>query len=1054
LKVSADFPRGPQAAIIAFAIRFRGIVAALACVLVAYGIYGLGRAKYDVFPEFAPPQVSIQTEAVGLTPEQVEILVTRPIENATSGVPGVQKLRSTSIQGLSVVTVFFDPSSDIYRDRQVVAERLAAATQQLPQGTPPPIMTPLTSSTSRMLVIGLTSKTRSQMDLRTVADWTVRLRLLAVPGVSSVTMFGGDKRSIQIQVHPDELIRYGLTLNDVLTAARRSTGVRGAGFVDTKNQRIVFQTEGQSLKPDDIARTVLLSRGAASITLANVADIVDAPEPPIGGAEIQGGPGVIINVAEQYAADTLKVTQKVEAALEELRPALQAGGITIHSDLFRPADFINAATGNVRDSLILGGVLVIVVLFLFLFDLRTAAISCTAIPLSLLAATLVLQWLGASLDTMTLGGLAIAIGVVVDDAVIDVENIVRRLRENRRSPQPRPVARVVLDATLEVRSAVVYATFAVILVVLPVMTLSGTAGRLFAPLGLAYSLAVLASLVVALTVTPALSMALLAEKVPTRDPPAIRWTRAGYQSLLRQLAQRPRTLMAVAAMLTIAGCAALPFFGGGFIPELKEGHFVVHMAAVPGTSIDESLRIGARIADALRQLPQVRSVAQRAGRAEESEDSWGPHYSEFEVDLKPGLSGEDAEKAQADIRRTFAGFVGVNAAVMTFLTERIEETFSGYTAAVAVNVFGNDLDLLDRKAQEIARTFGEIPGAADVQIQSPPGLPQLTIRLRKPDLERWGFDAVEVLELIRTAYQGDVVGQAYEGDQVFNVMAILDTASRDNITEVGDLPLRSPSGSYVLLKQIADIYQTSGRYQILHEGGRRVQTVTANVAGTDLISFVKAAKALVHDKVELPAGTYIQFAGAAEAGSRSLRDLLVNSLIAAVGIMLLLSVITRNWHNLLLVLANLPFALVGGVLAVFATGGLLTLGGMVGFVTLFGISLRNSILMIAHYEHLVDVEGRPWGLETAIAGAADRLTPILMTSIVTGLGILPLAIGMNDPGREIQGPMAIVILGGLLTSMALNLLVLPTLALRYGRFERAREEFGSSVVSEESGAAE
>jgi CzcA family heavy metal efflux pump len=1052
--VSAALPSGPQAAIIGWAIRFRGIVAALACVLVAYGVYALGRAKYDVFPEFAPPQVSIQTEAVGLTPEQVEVLVTRPIENAIGGVPGVRTLRSTSIQGLSVVTVFFGLSSDIYRDRQVVAERLAAATQQLPQGLHPPIMTPLTSSTSRMLVVGLTSETRSLMELRTVADWTVRLRLLAVPGVASVTVFGGDKRSIQVQVHPDELIRYGLTLNDVLTAARRSTGVRGAGFVDTRNQRIVFQTEGQSLKPDAIARTVLLSRGAASVTLGNVADVVDAPQPPIGGAAVQGSRGVILNLAEQYAADTLQVTQNVEAALEELRPGLEVDGITIHADLFRPANFITIATSNVRDSLVLGGILVIVVLFLFLFDLRTAAISCTAIPLSLLTAILVLERMGASLNTMTLGGLAIAIGVVVDDAVIDVENIVRRLRENRRSSEPRPFARVVLDATLEVRSAVVYATFAVILVVLPVMTLSGTVGRLFAPLGLAYTTAVLASLVVALTVTPAFSMALLPGRIPARDPPVIRWMRAGYQAVLRRLAKRPRTLVAGAAMLTIAGCAALPFFGRGLIPELREGHFVVHLSAVPGTSIDESLRVGAHIAEALRQLPEVRSVAQRAGRAEESEDTWGPHYSELEVDLKSGLSGDDAEKAQADIRRTFAGFVGVSAAVMTFLTERIEETLSGYTAAVVVNVFGNDLDVLDHKAQEIAQALNEIPGATDVQVQSPPGLPQLTIRLRNPDLERWGFDAVEVLELIRAAYQGDVVGQTYEGNQVFDVMTILDPASRDNITKVGDLPLRSPGGAYVSLGQIADIYQSSGRYQVVHEGARRVQTVTANVLGSDVVSFVHAAKAMIGSRVQLPSGTYIQFAGAAEAQSRSQRDLIVNSLVAAVGIVLLLSVVTRNWRNLLLVLANLPFALVGGVLAVFATGGLLTLGGMVGFITLFGISLRNSILMIAHYEHLVEVEGRQWGLETAIAGAADRLTPILMTSIVTGLGILPLAIGMNEPGREIQGPMAIVILGGLLTSMTLNLLVLPTLALRYGRFERPPEELARSTLSRASKAAE
>ena len=1036
---------GPQAAVIRWAIRFRGIVIALACVLVAYGVHALGRAKYDVFPEFAPPQVSIQTEAVGLTPEQVEVLVTRPIENAISGVPGLRTVRSASIQGLSVVTVFFESSSDIYRDRQVVAERLAAAAQELPQGIQPPIMTPLTSSASRMLVVGLTSQTRSLMELRTVADWTVRLRLLAVPGVASVTVFGGDKRSIQVQVHPDELIRYGLTLNDVLTAARRSTGVRGSGFVDTRNQRIVFQTEGQSLKPDAIARTVLLSRGAASVTLGNVADVVEAPEPPIGGAAIEGKPGVILNLAEQYAADTLKVTQDVEAALEELRPGLKADGITLHSDLFRPANFINVATGNVRDSLLLGGVLVIVVLFLFLFDLRTAAISCTAIPLSLLAATLVLERMGASLDTMTLGGLAIALGVVVDDAVIDVENIVRRLRENRRLPEPRPSTQVVLDATLEVRGAVVYATFAVILVVLPVMTLSGTVGRLFAPLGLAYAIAVMASLVVALTVTPALSMALLPGRIPARDPPVIRGLRAGYQGLLRKLAEWPRTLITAAAALTIAGCAALPFFGRGLIPELKEGHFVVHMAEVPGTSIEESLHVGARIADALLKLPEVRSVAQRAGRAEESEDTWGPHYSEIEVDLKPGLSGDDQEKAEADIRRTLAGFVGVSASVMTFLTERIEETLSGYTAAVVVNVFGNDLDLLDRKAQDVAQVLNQIPGAADVQVQSPPGLPQLTIRLRNPDLERWGFDAVEVLELIRTAYQGDVVGQTYEGDQVFDVMTILDPASRDNITKVGDLPLRSPSGVYVTLRQIADIYEGSGRYQVLHEGARRVQTVTANVIGDDVVSYVRAAKAMIASKVHLPSGTYIQFAGAAEAQSHSQHDLIVNSLIAAIGVILLLSVITRNWRNLLLVLANLPFALVGGVLAVFATGGVLTLGGMVGFITLFGISLRNSILMIAHYEHLVEVEGWPWGLEAAIAGAADRLTPILMTSIVTGLGILPLAIGMDEPGREIQGPMAIVILGGLVTSMALNLIVLPTLALRYGHFEYKSKQFAGAT---------
>jgi CzcA family heavy metal efflux pump len=881
------------------------------------------------------------------------------------------------------------------------------------------------------------------MELRTAAEWMVQPRLLAVPGVAKVAVFGGDEKSLQIQVHPDELVRYGLGLNDVLAAARRATGVRGAGFIDTPNQRVVLQTEGQSLTAAELARTVILSRGAASVTLGNIARIVEAPAPPIGAAMVQGKPGVIFNVSEQYGANTVEVTEQLEAALSELRPTLEADGMALDPALFRPADFIVTSTDNVRDSLILGGLLVVAVIFLFLFDLRTAAISCVAIPLSLLAAVIVLERVGITINTMTLGGLAISIGVVVDDAVIDVENIVRRLRENKRVAEPKPVARVVLEACLEVRSAVVYATFAVILVVLPIMALSGIAGRLFGPLGLAFMLAVFASLLVALTVTPALVMAMLAGRAAKRDPPVVRWTRGVYERLLRGVAGRPATLMAAAALLTLAGSAALPFFAGSFIPELQEGHFDVHLAAVPGTSLGESMRLAGLINAELKRLPGVRSVAQRVGRAELADDIWGTHYSEVEVRLKPDLSADEAATTTTAVRKVFAGFVGINASVLTPLSERVEETLSGYRAAVAVNIFGNDLDVLDRKAEEIARVLHEVPGATEIQIQSPPGLPQLSIRLRKPDLERWGFDAGEVLDLLRVAYQGDVVGQIYEGNRVFNLLTLLDRHSRSDIARIGDLPLRSPGGSFVLLKQIADVYQTAGRYQVQHEGARRVQTVTANVEGGDVASFVTAAKRSITAKVQLPAGTYVQFSGAAEAEARATRDLLVNSLIVGAGIVLLLTVVTRNWRNLVLILANLPFALVGGVLAVWVTGGVLSLGGMIGFVALFGITLRNSILMIAHYEHLVEVEQASWGLDTAIRGAADRLIPILMTSIVTGLGVLPLAIGMGDPGREIEGPMAGVILGGLLTSMALNLLVLPTLALRFGRFGPVADELGA-----------
>jgi CzcA family heavy metal efflux pump len=1035
---------GLQAAIIGFAVRFRGIIFALAILMLGYGAVSVTRAKYDVFPEFAPPQVGIQTEAPGLTSEQVEVLVTQPIENAINGVPGVQQLRSTSIQGLSVITVIFGASSDIYRDRQVVSERLSEAAQNLPDNVAAPTMTPLTSSSSTVLVLGLTSDTRSLMDLRTLADWTLRLRLLAVPGVAKVAVFGGDVRSIQVQIHPDQLIRYNLSFQDVLEAAKKATAVTGAGFIETANQRIVFQSEGQSIEPDDIARTVLATSGGASVLLKEVADVINAPEPPIGGAAVMGKPGVVLLVSGQLGANTIDVTEGIEKVLADLKPLIDKEDVELRADLFRPADFIAISTSNVRDALLLGGALVVVVLCLFLFDLRTATISCMAIPLSLLAAIAVLNALGATLNAMTLGGLAIAIGEVVDDAVIDVENIARRLRHNRRSADPLPTSQVILDASLEVRGAVVYATFAVILVFVPVVLLPGLAGRFFAPLGLAYVLAILASLVVALTVTPALCSLFFPgkpagqrepEKWVAEDPPVTRWMRRHYERILRRIVARPRTTMVAAAAFTLIGCTALPFFGAVFLPELKEGHFTLHMAAVPGTSIEESQRMGALVTKALLKLPVVRIVSQRIGRAEKADDTWGSNYSEFEVGLEHNLSGAESDAAQAAMREVLSGFPGVNFALKPFLTERVEESLSGYTASVIINIHGNDLDVLDDTAREVARELGAVPGATEVQLQSPPGMPQLSLRPRKADLERWGMDAVDVLNVLRGAYQGDIVGQSYEGNRVFNVIAILDRESRNSVAKVADLPLRTPGGNFVLLHQIADIYQTGGRDQVLHLGGQRVQTVTANVIGRDVSSFVADAREALAANLQLPPGVHLEFAGSARAQAEARRNLLINSLVAGLGILLLLLVVTGNWRNVLLVLVNMPFALVGGVLAIFATGGVLSLGAMVGFVTLFGITLRNSIMMVSHFEHIVGREGVQWGADAAIKGAGDRLAPVLMTSIVTTLGLLPLAVGMNEPGREIEGPMALVIVGGLLTSMALNLLVLPTLALRYGRFQ-------------------
>jgi Cu/Ag efflux pump CusA len=647
-----------------------------------------------------------------------------------------------------------------------------------------------------------------------------------------------------------------------------------------------------------------------------------------------------------------------------------------------------------------------------------------------------MEWLGFTLNTMTLGGLAIAIGEVVDDAVIDVENILRRLRENAASDQPRSSFRVALDASIEVRSAVVYATFAVALVFAPILTLSGLAGRLFAPLGIAYILSIMASLIVALMVTPALSLTLLGRHRAERSEPGVtQWLKARYVRVLASVERAPRLVIAVVVLMTALGIGAVPLFTTSFLPELREGHFIIHMAAVPGTSITESLRIGGEVRAALSKLSFVRAVGQRVGRAEQSEDTWGPYYSEIDVDLKP-MNGEAAESAQAEMRKTLSQFAGVTFSVKTFLTERIEETLSGYTAAVVVNIFGSDLNQLDEKAQQVARILGTVPGATELQLQSPPGTPQVAVALRPQQLARWGFDPVTVLSAVKTGFEGERVGQIYQGNRVFEVSVILPPDERNRIGSITDLPLKNSDGIYIPLGQLANVYQTSGHYVILHDGARRVQTITLNVAGRDINSFIQEAQRQISAKVTFPAGMYTQFTGTAAAQAQSRHDLIVHSLLAGLGIVLLLSIVLMNGRNLLLVLANIPFALVGGVLAVFATGGMLSLGAMVGFVTLFGITLRNSIMLISHYEHLVAVEGIEWGFETAMRGAFERLAPILMTALVTALGLLPLAIGSGDPGREIEGPLAIVILGGLVTSTALNLLVLPTLALRYGRFER------------------
>lgn len=1027
-------------ALVRFSIRHAGVVLGLALLIIVYGFYSLTRANLDVFPEFSPTQVVIQTEAPGLSADLVEMLVTQPIENSVSGSVGVEMMRSQSIPGVSVVTVIFREGSDIYRDRQIVAERLATLPSQLPRGITPTI-TPLSSSASTVLGVGLKSDKRTLADLRTLVDWTIRPHLLAVPGVSDVNVFGGEVRQLQVQVDPERLIRYNLGLQDVLEAARKASGVIGAGYIENSNQRIVINTEGQTLKAEQLAQVVLLHKDGQTIRLADIGRVVDGAAPSISAAQIDGTPGVYLSVQGQLGSNTKAVTYALERALKDLEPTLAAEQVTLYPKLFRPANFIETAVNGVRTDILIGSLLVVTVLFLFLFNVRTAFISATAIPLSLLTAILILGYYGVSLNIMVLGGLAIALGEVVDDAIIDTENIFRRLRENRQLAHPLPAHEVVFNASMEVRSSVVYATVIVAMVFIPLLTLSGVAGKLFAPLGLSYIFAILASLLVALTLTPALCYLLLANaKLESADPPLIGILKRQYVKMLRAIERHYRIIMGITAIVIALGLGILPLFRGQFIPDLKEGHYILHMTAVPGTSEQETLRIGEHVAQAVGKIKGVKSVLQWVGRATNGADTFGTHYSEYEVEIGT-LSGEEQGRIQREIRETLSGkgaesFPGVTFAINTFLTERIEETISGYTAAVVVNIYGQDLDALDRDAQAVAGVMASIPGVADVQVQSPPGTPQLSIRLRPERLAQWGLKPVDVLEAVQTAYEGTPAGQVYEGNRVTGIAVILDPAQRKNITQVGHLPLRNPDGRIVRLNEVADIAQASGRSKILHGGGKRIQTITCNVVNRDVEAVSDELKKRIHAEVHLSPGNFAAYTGAAEANAKSREDLVVHSLLAGVGIFLMLYIAFGRMRNLLLTFANLPFALIGGVLAAMFSGGWISLGSLVGFVTLFGITLRNSIMLVSHYQHLIDEENMVWGLETAIRGASERLPSILMTALVTALGLLPLAAGSGQPGREIEGPMATIIVGGLITSTILNLLILPTLMLHFGRFEK------------------
>ncbi|MEQ1738601.1 MAG: efflux RND transporter permease subunit [Methyloglobulus sp.] len=1020
------------ASLIRFSIRYYGVVIAIATLILLVGAYRFATAGLDIFPEFSPKQVIIQTESPGLSSEQVELLVTQQIELAISGVIGLQSVRSESIQGLSIITAIFEENSDIYRNRQLISERLANLPDHMPKGISP-VVVPLSSSSATVLTLGLISEHVDLMTLRSLVDWNIAPRLHAVPGVADVNVFGGDIKQLQIQVNPVQLKRFNFSLDEIIQAATQAVNIQGSGFIENLNQRFTVQVTGLSTTPEQFANVIVKRDKGLNITLGEVATITYAPKPAISAAQIMGKPGIVIMVIAQYGANTLSVSRSLEETLKELSPGLSKQGIVFYPHLFRPADYIERSISNLSKHLLIGGLFVLVILYLFLFNVRAAIISALAIPVSLLGAVMVLLEAGVNLNIMVLGGLAIALGEVVDDAIIDTENIFRRLRENRLLPQPLPVDDVINAASLEVRGSVVYASFIVALVFVPLLTLDGVAGRLFAPLGYSYILAILLSLLVALTLTPALCHALLGRyELETKDPPLIAALKNAYKNGLLAASRYFKPILLTSMVICLSGLIAFFTLDHKFLPELREGHYIVHTTSIPGTSLAESIRIGIQLTGQFMAITGVESVSQWAGRAERGADTYGSHYSEYEIRLKPN-SGAGQQEILDKLRTVLGNFPGIGFEANTFLIERVDETISGYTSPVVVNIFGNDLNALDAKAQAVAEIMRKLPGVGNVQVRSPPGTPFVQVHLNRNQLAFWGVTPEQVMVCLQSAYETTVVGKTFEGNKIFDIAVTLLPEQKTNIMAISELPIKTLDGTVIKLAQVADIKPNTGRYNILRQNSQRKQTITATIVEGDMDAFMQTLKAQVLKEISFAADTYPEFTGAAVEQAKARTKLILHSLLAGAGVLILIYIAIGNLRQALLTLANLPFALIGGIAAVILIGAPLSVGSVVGFITLFGITVRNSIMLLSHCQYLVDKEGKTWNLETITLAAQERLPSILMTALVTALAMFPIAFNSDNPGSEIMGPMASIIIGGLFSSTLLNLLLLPCLLLRYGK---------------------
>lgn len=1021
-------------AIIRWSLQNRLIVVAIASLLLVGGAYVTVNLPVDVLPDLNRPTVTILTEAAGLAPEEVETLVSFPIETLMNGAPGVTRVRSQSGISLSIVYVEFDWGTDIYIDRQLVAEKLVLAREQLPAGVSP-FMGPISSIMGEIMLVSLRSKNgaTSSLDVRTIADWTIRQRLLTIPGIAQVTVIGGGVKQYQALVSPDKLKQYGITLQEISTALEKSNVNSTGGFVDAQSQEYLVRNLARFYSLDELKNTVVAYRQGTPIKLGDVANVEFGPKIKRGDGGTMGDPAVIMAISKQPGASTQTLTEKIDAALKELQ-ATMPRDVEINSELFRQENFINAAIGNVIEALRDGAILVVIVLFLFLLNFRTTFITLTAIPLSFIVTFLVLKAFGASVNTMTLGGLAVAIGELVDDAIVDIENVFRRLRENRQSAQPKPALQVIYHASLEIRSSIVYATIIVALVFVPLFALTGVEGRLLAPLGLAYITALVASLVVSLTVTPVLASLLLPKMkamAHEKDGFLVRFLKKWDEKFLHKTLRHPWIVIGSAITLFLIAISTLPFVGTAFLPEFNEGTLTVNVLAQPGTSLAESNRIGQIAEKQLLTIPEVKSTGRRTGRAELDEHAEGVHYSEIDVDLKK--SERSREEVLKDIREKLAVIPGVVSNVGQPIAHRIDHLQSGVRAQIAVKLFGDDLGTLRAKAEEIKNVMLTVEGATDVQVEKQVLIPQVRFNVNRTEAARYGLQPGEVAETLETALNGRKVSEAVEGQRRYDVVVRFDDASRNSLDALKNVTIDTPQGTQIPVSAVATIENLPGPNQVLRENTKRRIVVMSNVADRDLGSVVRDMQDRIKAQVQLPEGYFLEYGGQFEAQQEATKRLSVLTIFSLIAIFFVLLKALGDWRSSLQVMINVPLALIGAIIAMLITGGVFSVATLVGFISLVGITSRNGIMMISHYLHLMREEGEEFTEHMIIRGSLERLVPVLMTALTAGLSLIPLALAAGQPGKEILHPLAVVVLGGILTSTLLDQLVTPAVFFKFGK---------------------